>query len=151
LNLRSSNRRNTAPEYDLTSPFESDRYGAPHTRRRRETSHSVHFKLFAFGEDYLLEVKHNVDFLTPGFFVQIAGQSKLDFDRIESCHYTGQLKTHSPSHVAVSDCPQYGMVRIKMCQNNVRKLLSLQTPRPECVVDWSHCNQLNTAVAPALA
>lgn len=54
-----------------------------------------------------MEVKHNTDLLTPGFFVQIAGQtgqSKLDFESLEPCHFKGELKSHSPSHVAISDC-----------------------------------------------
>jgi hypothetical protein len=122
------------PDYDLTTPFESNSHGAPYTRRRRETPHSVYFKLSAFGEDYHLEVKHNVDLLTPGFFVQIAGRSghsKLNFDRIVPCHYIGELKSHSPSHVAVSDCDEHGLTGL-IVTNSTQLLLQ---PLPEHLVN----------------
>ena len=98
----------------MTTPFEADENGSPHSRKRRDVDDFVYFKVSAFGEDYHLQVKHNSDLLTPGFFVQVAGpngESKLDFDIAEHCHFTGKLKSHSPSHVAVSDCDG-GLVRV---------------------------------------
>lgn len=87
-------------------------------RTRRDTvkdSHDVHYKVKAFGKHLHLKLKENKKLLSPNFKVEVIGNKGklLKTHKMKNCHYTGTVKSHKRSRVAISNCR--GLVSNSFC------------------------------------
>ena len=69
-------------------------------------THNVHYKVKAFGKHLHLKLKENKKLLSPNFKVEVIGHKGkvLKTHKMRNCHYTGTVKSHKRSRVAISNC-----------------------------------------------
>jgi len=96
--------------YSLSNFYERD------TRRRKRNapngSEEVHYGLTFNGKSHHLEMWPNHDFMSPGLVIEEWGpDAGLDINKVTiravnntQCHYTGRVRGHDGSHIALSVC-----------------------------------------------
>lgn len=123
-----SNFLAAVPDYAVVHPYQVDHDGNFLThelsfariRSRRDTtkdSHDVHYKVKAFDKHLHLKLKENKKLLSPNFKVEVIGHNGkvLKTHKIKNCHYTGTVKSHKRSKVAISNCRGLVSKHIVLC------------------------------------
>nr|XP_054750551.1 A disintegrin and metalloproteinase with thrombospondin motifs 20-like [Lytechinus pictus] len=96
----------------------------PEQHEARNSEQSTQYRVEAFGEEFILDLNHDISFLSPSFNVHVSGEANLDIhdeDNSIHCFYAGHVNGHSESSAVVSLCG--GMVSIYVgirCLTNVQ-------------------------------